>query len=470
MKLRLMGMAAAGGLFIPLFLRILLAQEPAALPVYTLRDCLDIAHRGSPLIQEALQEIEIAGGKKLQALSDALPHLEAEAGYTYLDSIDYFEGGIPLNQHDNYSVGLKLEQYIYRGGRIIAGIKAASFYSDYSEVTLEDARERVKYTVKEFYYLLLLSQDVVRVREDTVKHMQAYLETTGEKYEKGSVSEFEVITARVKLANSHPPLIDAQNRVEILKTALAREMGIQGQDFLVEGELTYIPFTLDLDELKQAGREYRALLRKVRLNQEMLEQNLNAAAAGYQPDLSIFASYEGDRPQMGYPPEDKFEFGWQAGATLRWSLFDGLMTAGRVKEARGQIEQARIKTEDTDRVVQLEIKQSYLNLKSALRALQSQEEVVNQAEKAYQIAKIRWENGISTYLELTDAELDLSEARINRLEALAKYRIALAEVERAVGLTIEELENLIFSAPIKNSGGAEKIRVCKHWNNIKFYC
>jgi len=429
--------------FILPFADVSRGQQTNPPPVYRLDDCLNIAGKGSPVIQEALQEIEVAEGRKLQAVSDALPHLEAEAGYTYYDNIDYFEGNIPLNQHDNYSLSLRLEQSIYRGGQVFAGIKAAVLYSDYSEVTLEDAQERVKYTVKELFYLLLLAQEVVKVREETVGHMKNYLETTVEKYDQGASSEFEVITARVKLANSYPPLIEAENRVEILKTSLAREMGVQGQEFQIEGYLLYIPFTADLGELQETGREHRALLLQTRINEEMLVENTRVASAGYQPNLSLFASYEGERPQMGFPPEDKFEFEWQAGATLTWSLFDGLLTPGRVKENRGLLEQARIKTKDTERVVQLEIKQSYLNLKSAFRTLQSQEEVVNQAEKAYQIAQIRWENGISTYLELNDAELDLSEARINRLEALAKYRIALAEVERAVGLDLEELKALL---------------------------
>ncbi len=78
--------------------------------------------------------------------------------------------------------------------------------------------------------------------------------------------------------------------------------------------------------------------------------------------------------------------------------FDGLMTPGRVKEARGQYEQARIETRDTRRTVLLSIKQAYLDLKAAQKAIDSHRETVGQAEKAYQIARIRWKNGMMVFI------------------------------------------------------------------------
>jgi len=119
------------------------------------------------------------------------------------------------------------------------------------------------------------------------------------------------------------------------------------------------------------------------------------------------------------------------------------MTPGRVKEARGQYEQARIETRDTRRTVLLNIKQAYLDLKAAEKAIDSHRETVGQADKAYQIARIRWENGVSTSLELTESELNLSESSIMLQEALAYYRIALAKLERAIGLSLDQIENVL---------------------------
>ena len=417
--------------------------------VYSLDDCLWMAYKNNPVILKARQEMEVASGKKLQALSEAIPHLTGEAGYTYLNTINTYateEGELPLNLHDNYRVNLTLEQSLYKGGKIFAGIKASLLYDRYSEVYLREAGGTVVFRVKELFNHLLLTQKIVEVRETTVGHMEDYLQITEKKYDQGTASEFDLITARVRLANSRPPLIEASNRIDILKTTLAKEMGREDQDYEIEGSLAFAPFNGELDDLNRLGLKHRALIEQVLLNEGIMEQNLRASSSGYQPSLSLFATYEGERPRYGLPPEDRFESEWMAGATLKWNIFDGLMTPGLVREARGQYEQARIETRDTRRTVLLSIKQAYLDLKAAQKAIESHRETVGQAEKAYQIARIRWKNGISTSLELTDAELNQSEASIMLQEALAYYRIALAKLERAVGLTIEEIENLIFSA------------------------
>ena len=74
-------------------------------------------------------------------------------------------------------------------------------------------------------------------------------QTTDRKYQQGSASEFDLITARVRLANSRPPLIKAANRVDILKTILAKEMGREDQDYEIEGSLDFTPFNGELDAI-----------------------------------------------------------------------------------------------------------------------------------------------------------------------------------------------------------------------------
>jgi len=436
--------------FFPTIAALLLAfpgwaagNEPVEL---TLADCLEAASRKNPIILRALEEIEAAGGIRLQALSDALPQISGEADYLYLDRIQEYrvEGErIPLGRHDNYSLGVTVEQNLYQGGRVLAGIKAASLYNDYADVFFREALGEVSYRVKEHFYRLLLQEGIVAVRRDTVEHMKDYLKITEDRYNQGTASEFDLITARVRLANSRPPLIEAENRVDIIKTSLLREIGSKAEEFTVSGELEYRPFTAPLEDLNRIALESRPLLRQVALEEDIQEQSLRAARAGYQPRFSLFATYQGQRPKTGLPPEDRFEFEWLAGARVRWSLFDGLMTPGRVREERARLNQARIETEDTNRTVLLAVKQARLDIEAARRAYLSQRETVGQAEAAYRIARVRWEKGISTSLELTDAELNLSEARVLADEALAAYRISLAGLERAVGLPLEEIEYLL---------------------------
>lgn len=409
---------------------------------YTLDDCLEIALQNNVAILEAIEEMEAASGLKLQAVSEAVPHLYGEAAYTYQDRIRYYESGddsLPINRHDNYHVGLTLEQNVYQGGRVIAGIKAANFLDEYSQAYLTEARLEVAYLVKSLFYLLCQQEGILRVRQQSVENIRDYRDTALQKFEQGSISEFDKLTAEVRLANALPPVIEAENQVDLYKTKLAKEMGLDQRNFEIVGNLAYVPFEASLELLHRLGKENRPLLQQVLLMQDIREQDLAAAESGYQPQVSIYASWVGDYPNDETPPDNDFQTEWFAGAALTWDLFDGLKTPGKVAEAKAYLNQAIIKAADTNRTVRLDIKQAYLDVLAARKALESQRETVGQAEKAYQIARIRWENGVSTSLELTDAELNLSEAKVMLEKTIAYYVIALAGIERAVGLPLKEI-------------------------------
>ncbi len=429
---------------VPAFLLalVLSAGPETPPPSYDLAGCLEIAGRLNPEINTAREEIEAASGQKLQAVSSAIPSLRGSADYTYLNTVNEFDilgEAIPLNRHDNYGLGLTLEQILYDGGKVFAGIAAADFLEGYTQAGLDEARSEVFYRVKQQYYLLLQQEGIARVREDTVRHMTDYRDTARNKYRQGTISEFDLITSEVRLANAQPPRIEARNQVDIYKTALAREMGVEHQDFEVGGELGYIPFAVPLETLNRLGLENRSLLKQADFLEKIQRENLSASRSGYQPRLSAYATWEGRSPDSSTPPEYEFESEWFAGARLTWDIFDGLMTPGKVAEARARLNQARIRSQDSIRTVLLAIKQAFLNLNAAREAWESQRQTVQQAEKAYQIARIRWDNGIGTSLELTDAELNLSEAKVMLEQTMAYYLIALAGIERSVGLPLEEI-------------------------------
>ena len=415
---------------------------------YTLEDCLRIAEERNLALQSAEREIEIARGKIYQSLGDALPLLQANARYTYLDEVASFEVGgqvIPSGLQNNYYLDLKLEQTLYKGGQVLAGIKAARLYNRLARQIVEETRREVRFRVINLFYQGLLAEEVVRVRQDTVANLTRSLDIASPKFEQGTASEFDLLTARVKLANAQPLLVEALNQAQTIGSSLARELELDGDSFSLEGRLQYIPFDDDLNRLLARGRENRPKIEQARLTSEIYAQNVTASSSGYHPEVSVYALYSGQRPRQGLPPEDRFEFEWQAGAQVRWNLFDGLQTPGRRVEARARYEQAKIEYDSVVRQVEMEIEQSWLDVNSARTILKSQEETVSQAEKAFEIAMIRWENGLSTYLELTDAELALAAAKVNLQQALARYSIALARLEKAVGDVLrEEGEMLVW--------------------------
>ena len=123
--------------------------------------------------------------------------------------------------------------------------------------------------------------------------------------------------------------------------------------------------------------------------------------------------------------------GYFIGVTGSWAIFDGFLTAGRVKEARATLSQAKISYDDAVRQVELEIQQAYSNLQQDRELYFSQSKNVDQAREALRLASARLGVGAGVQLDVLNAQLALTQAQSTRLSALSAYNTDLAEFDRA---------------------------------------
>jgi outer membrane protein TolC len=124
-----------------------------------------------------------------------------------------------------------------------------------------------------------------------------------------------------------------------------------------------------------------------------------------------------------------------AGLAISIPIFDGLRTRGRVSQARAALRHAEYQLEEARKGVRLEVSKAVKDLASLKKEYESQVATVDLAEEAYRIAETRFRSGLSTQLELTDAETALAFARTNFAQTLYRYNVAVAGLERALGRT-----------------------------------
>jgi outer membrane protein TolC len=164
-------------------------------------------------------------------------------------------------------------------------------------------------------------------------------------------------------------------------------------------------------------------------------QNIQVASSGYKPQVSIFGNY-GIHDNQFAEDIDTTRHGWMAGATASWSLFDGMLTRGKVIEARAQYEQADLDFADTRRRVELEVRQAYSDYLQAQELLEAQKKTVEEAEESLRLAEARFRAGSGTQLDVLSAQTALTEARSNEIQALYDYNVANATLERVTGATV----------------------------------
>ena len=364
-----------------------------------------------------------------------LPDLKAKGGYTRLDEVPEYESDgemEPTGREDNYAAGVEVSQLMYSGGSVGAALKAAKLYREIAQTRIRQTENELVRDIQVGFNDILLADEQVKVQEASLAQLEDLLKQAEARRRQETASEFDVLTARVKVANERPVLILARKRADLARAAFRSLIHLEPEDFALAGELAFVPAERSLEDWQEQGLEQRPELVELRHFLGMRQADIRAEQGGYLPQIRAFANYEGTNPESG-SARDEWEWGWTAGVTAEWDLFDGALRRNRIAEKRLELEKEQETLADTERQVLLEIQTHYLDLKQAEETVAASAETVALAEKSLEIARTRYENGLATYLDYTDANLALNVARVTRLLALHEHMNALARLRQASG-------------------------------------
>ena len=423
---------------IGLLAAIIMVREAGAapdVPVYTLEECVEMGLREAAAARNAERDARIAVTRIGQVRAQLLPDLKAKGGYTRLDEVPEYESDgemEPTGREDNYAAGVEVSQLMYSGGSVGAALKAAKLYREIAQTRIRQTENELVRDIQVGFNDILLADEQVKVQEASLAQLEDLLKQAETRRRQETASEFDVLTARVKVANERPVLILARKRADLARAAFRSLIHLEPENFLLSGELAYVPEERSLEDWQEQGLEQRPELVELRHFLGMRQADIRAEQGGYLPQIRAFANYEGTNPESG-SARDEWEWGWTAGVTAEWDLFDGALRRNRIAEKRLELEKEQETLADTERQVLLEIQTHYLDLKQAEETVAASAETVALAEKSLEIARTRYENGLATYLDYTDANLALNVARVTRLLALHEHMNALARLRQASG-------------------------------------
>jgi len=405
-------------------------------------DALNLALQQNSAIRKANADLEAAYGVVVQTRAVAMPKIRTTGNYTDTDpgAIDTFPLGVPIVQaHQNWRVDVQIVQSIYEGGRVLSALRAARLAREQALLQYETAVADTLLATRVAYYDVLLAAQQIVVNEASVNLLAKELEDQQRRFEAGTVPRFNVLRAEVAVANARPALIRARNDYRIAKNNLSNLLGYNlprgvWEDIPLQltDKLEAEPYSVELPAAIAEALEKRTELGALRKQEQLQRENIINAKAGYKPSLQIFAGYDAHN----WPFSDDLgqdRHGWNAGAQVSWDIFDGLLTRGRVQQARAQQERSQADLDDSGRRVELEVRTAYSSFIEAREVLQSQQKVQEEAEEALRLARARAEAGTGTQLDVLDAETSLTQARTTQVQALHDYAVARARLERAVG-------------------------------------
>jgi TolC family type I secretion outer membrane protein len=415
----------------------------------SLADAMNTALSQNATILEAQHDLEAQNGIVIQTRATALPTLSASGQYaneeiTLPQVIPIPKASPPPIQ--NWSAGVKIVQNIYMGGRMVAAIKAADATDKQAVANYQTSLADTLLNVRLAYYDVLLAAQQITVQEASVKLLEKERQDQQHRLDAGTVPKFNVLRAEVAVANERPALISARNSYRIAKNNLANLLGYNVPRYVWEDiplnltdNFDTSPYNLNLPDAIQQALARRTEL--ISLSKDVELQNLNIvnAKSGYKPTVSLFGGYNWQNSEFVDDPRLEFN-GWNAGAQLNWNLFDGMLTAGKIKQAKALYAKSKITLEDQGRQIELQVRTMYSDFLQARETLESQEKVQEEADEALREANARAEAGTGTQLDVLDAQTSLTQARTTQIQAEHDYVAARARLERAIGADMTPLK------------------------------
>lgn len=427
-----------------------------------LNQALEIAFTENPTIKVANKEVEKKKYARKGSYAALFPQVNFSMNYNrtlkkqvmYMD-MDFddmgdmlppdmdkssMDKGFEVGRDNNWNTGFNAAMPL-----VDASLwKSLSISGTDVELAIEQARSSklaLRNEVKKSFYSVLLANDSYQVfRQSYENAIENYVDIK-KKFEQGTVAEYDLIRADVTAKNAEPNMLQAESACTLAKWRLKALLGmdldmpIQCTGQLTDYQESLLSDYLSTDTLLTENSE----LKQLALQTEQIRKSLQMRKFDYLPTLSLTGMYQWNAMNNDF----KFHnYRWNPysviGVSLNIPIFSGGDKYYKIRQSRISLDQIKLQRDDTQRNLQLAVKQQMDNMKTCVKRFDAAQKGVKQAERGYQIAQKRYDTGAGTLLELNDAELAMTQARLNFNQSIYDYMVAKSELEKVLGNGLNE--------------------------------
>ena len=387
----------------------------------------------------------LAGAGATQA--ERLAALETFSRCSSGGGIDFTKVG--FGAANQYQLGLTGSVNLFTGGRVTAQNAAAAAGRRSAGIELTAQRAQLQLDVAQAYYDAALADRLVDIADSSLVQTEEALRQTSLAREVGNQSEFDLLRARVTRDNQIPPLLQAKTSRNLAYLRLKQLLNLRYTDSLTltdgivnveeaanarvtassnnRANLAAMVFALTDSLVAQAdtSTEARATVRQLGESLTASEAQRRVAKSEYLPNLTLSSSYgRVAYPAAGVPNWNQFVNNWTVTVGASMPLFTGGRIRGENVVAQANVAEAKARLQQTREFASLDAQEAIAQLQQAVATLAASGGTADQATRAYNIAEVRFREGLSTQLELTESRLLLQQARANRAQAARDFQVA----------------------------------------------
>jgi outer membrane protein TolC len=401
----------------------------------SLDEAVAIGLSTQPQIQARLYDYAAARYRVNQAFAPLLPQLTGTVSATRsLQTTLSTSSGTSLTTpvQSNRQLGdtffgqVALSQLLFDFGKTMAATDAARKLATVALENVELQRQLIALAIREAYTNINFSQRLIAVAQQSFDRAQLNLRSARGFFEVGTRPKSDVARAGVDVANARVDIIRARNAERLARVALNTAMGIDVDiPTQIQDNLLYEPVQFDRQQLRAEALRQRPEHRQTKLQVEVSEAQERQAFRNFFPNLSATGAYGGTQTELNES--------WSLGLTLSWTLFDGGNLIAKRQEAKANLDAARARVKGSELDIIQNVEQAEISAEEAQERIQAAQAAVASAEENFRLSQGRFDAGVGTILELTDAQLALTQAQNTETQALSDFRIALYRLDRALG-------------------------------------
>ena len=411
---------------------------------YKIEQFLLLVEDNSKDLRMARKELEMADARYKEALSTALPKINAQGTYNrnlgkmflYVDFPDFETGAITrqkfqMTYNNDFVASANLQQTLF-SMQVGDALRAANQYEKFTEYIYEYSHETIIAIAKKGYYRALLLKKIWDVRSSAELNAQENFDNVKNKFDNGLVSEMELLQAEVNWKNKIPESSQAKRNYEMGMIMLKNFAGIPVETgIILSGDLDsypVLPDSMSFEQILERRPDFNALM----WERNLRETNVSAQKSDFYPNLTghLVYNYSASSDEFAFDRENQTYF---VGVTMNIPIYSGGFRSAQVQKARIDLNKTEIQMDKSKDDILQNIKNIRLRLREANSRIQSARMTRETAFRAFEIAQTSSENGLVTQLELKDSRVQVEQAVLNYYVATYDYLDAYIDWELATG-------------------------------------
>jgi outer membrane protein TolC len=433
-------------LFLPVFLS---GQERLTLD---LDECIKIAMENNH--EHKQQQLDYEKAKELvdEAYGSALfPSIDASVAYNravlkprFIIETPEFSGNFEIGSANTLTANISLEQPIFTGAMFLA-VDIAKTYAEISKKATDYSESELRMKVKEAYYTHLLAGSLVDLSKMQIKRAEENLKNSKSMLDAGLTAEYDYIRANVQYQNFLPTLTEALNQSKLSRNNLKLIMGISlDTEVEILDSLTYFKINKpDFDEGLDQVYSQNDLIKQRELQTELQNLNKSYQFTEHFPKVTLNALYQTQTQEEDSRAIKDWRYfnSFSIGMTLRIPIFKGFTIDSKVEQAELDYKIAVEGLAATKKSIRNNFENLMLAIEKNEEQIVAYNAAVDEAQRGYDISVKRFNSGLGTQLEVTDAQLAFTNTAINLLQSVHEYYIAHARLEHLLGENHNVYEN-----------------------------